>query len=121
LKTLATLDCQRCWTGSCQRAWQHCLANAEKIPIGTLANYGYENTVLLPVPLTVASTSTPASWTSTSKRHGWCRKECIPQEGDFTLNLQSKAHRQPWAAAYTFTATPAQAAGSSQITVDGQV
>jgi thiol:disulfide interchange protein DsbD len=23
------------------------IANAEKIPIGTLANYGYENTVLL--------------------------------------------------------------------------
>ena len=26
----------------------------KKIPIGTLANYGYEHTVLLPVPLTVA-------------------------------------------------------------------
>ncbi|MFZ2387071.1 MAG: protein-disulfide reductase DsbD domain-containing protein, partial [Polaromonas sp.] len=26
----------------------------KKIPIGNLANYGYENTVLLPVPLTVA-------------------------------------------------------------------
>jgi thiol:disulfide interchange protein DsbD len=36
-------------------------ADAEKILIGTLANYGYENTVLLPVPLTVAPASTPAS------------------------------------------------------------
>ena len=31
----------------------------KKISIGTLANYGYEGTVLLPVPVTVASTFAP--------------------------------------------------------------
>jgi DsbC/DsbD-like thiol-disulfide interchange protein len=32
-----------------------------KIPIGNLANYGYEGTVLLPVPLTVAPDFKPAA------------------------------------------------------------
>ena len=32
----------------------------KKIPIGNLANYGYENTVLLPVPVTVAPDFKPA-------------------------------------------------------------
>ncbi|MDP3227074.1 MAG: protein-disulfide reductase DsbD family protein, partial [Acidovorax sp.] len=31
----------------------------KKIPIGTLANYGYEGTVLLPIPVTVASSFAP--------------------------------------------------------------
>ena len=32
----------------------------KKIPIGTLANYGYEGTVLLPVPLTVTPDFKPS-------------------------------------------------------------
>jgi thiol:disulfide interchange protein len=61
-----------------------------KIPFGPLANYGYENTVLLPVPLTVGPDFQPrgdalevklsASWLV-------CRKECIPEEGEFQLRL----------------------------------
>ena len=37
-----------------------------KIPIGTLANYGYEGTVLLPVPVTVASTFAPGQYCACS-------------------------------------------------------
>ncbi|WP_182120157.1 thioredoxin family protein [Acidovorax sp. FHTAMBA] len=64
----------------------------KKIPIGTLANYGYEGTVLLPVPVTVASTFNPgpqAQNTTIQLRASWlvCRKECIPEEGEFTLQL----------------------------------
>jgi DsbC/DsbD-like thiol-disulfide interchange protein len=44
----------------------------KKIPIGTLANYGYEKTVLLPVPLTVAPGFAGSSSTSNSRRPGWC-------------------------------------------------
>lgn len=64
----------------------------KKIPIGTLANYGYEGTVLLPVPVTVASTFAPgplAKDATIQLRASWlvCRKECIPEEGEFTLQL----------------------------------
>ena len=63
-----------------------------KIPIGTLANYGYEGTVLLPVPVTVASTFAPgplAQEATVRLRASWlvCRKECIPEDGEFTLQL----------------------------------
>lgn len=67
----------------------------EKIPVGTLANYGYEGTVLLPVPLTIGPDFKPAtSLTGTPEadirlKASWlvCRKECIPEEGDFSLKL----------------------------------
>jgi DsbC/DsbD-like thiol-disulfide interchange protein len=66
----------------------------EKIPVGNLANYGYENTVLLPVPLEVSTLykppvalagGTPAM--DVRLKASWlvCRKECIPEEGEFTL------------------------------------
>ena len=59
-----------------------------KFPLGALANYGFDGTVLLPVPLTVDPSLTGkeievklyASWLV-------CRKECIPEEGNFTLRL----------------------------------
>lgn len=64
----------------------------KKIPIGTLANYGYEGTVLLPVPVTVGSTFAAGALAKDvviRLRASWlvCRKECIPEEGDFTLTL----------------------------------
>ena len=63
-----------------------------KIAIGTLANYGYEGTVLLPVPVTVAQTFAPgplAKDITVQLKASWlvCRKECIPEEGNFTLQL----------------------------------
>jgi thiol:disulfide interchange protein len=67
----------------------------KKIPIGNLANYGYEGTVLLPVPLTIAPDFKPgASLTGTGVldlrlKASWlvCRKECIPEDGEFLLKL----------------------------------
>nr|WP_239024427.1 thioredoxin family protein [Ramlibacter humi] len=64
----------------------------KKIPIGTLANYGYEGTVLLPVPLTVSPDFKPSPLADSLevKAHAaWlvCRQECIPEEGDFTLRI----------------------------------
>ncbi|MDM0053682.1 protein-disulfide reductase DsbD [Variovorax sp. J22R115] len=66
-----------------------------KIPIGNLANYGYEGTVLLPVPLTIAPDfKAPTSLTGAAEldvrlKASWlvCRKECIPEEGEFQLKL----------------------------------
>ena len=96
----------------------------KKIPLGTLANYGYEGTVLLPVPLTVAPNFN-ASQLDVTLKAAWlvCRKECIPQEGTFTLSLPARSSTASSGAAFaaTFAATPKpQAAGSSQITVEGQ-
>lgn len=59
-----------------------------KFPLGSLANYGYNGTVLLPVPLQVDPAFTGshidvqlyATWLS-------CRKECIPEEGTFQLRI----------------------------------
>lgn len=64
----------------------------KKIPIGTLANYGYEGTVLLPVPLEIAPDFKPsllAQELDVRLKASWlvCRKECIPEEGEFTIRL----------------------------------
>ena len=54
-----------------------------KIRIGNLANYGYEGTVLLPVPLTIGPEFKPSllnSGLDIKLKATWlvCRKECIP-------------------------------------------
>ena len=95
----------------------------KKIPIGTLANYGYEHTVLLPVPLTVAPGFNAQQLDITLKA-AWlvCRKECIPQEGEFTLSLpvrgSTAASGQAFEAAFE-AAPKALATGSSQLEVNG--
>ena len=63
-----------------------------KIRIGNLANYGYEGTVLLPVPLTIGPEFKPSllnSGLDIKLKATWlvCRKECIPEEGEFALKL----------------------------------
>ena len=95
----------------------------KKIPIGTLANYGYENTVLLPVPLTVAANFS-GSQIEVKLKAAWlvCRKECIPQDGDFTLSLPVKSSTATNGKAFqaAFNDTPlALATGSSQVEVSG--
>jgi thiol:disulfide interchange protein DsbD len=67
----------------------------KKISLGSLANYGYDNTVLLPVPLTIAPDFKPslmASDVEVKLHASWlvCRKECVPQEGDFSLHIPLK-------------------------------
>ena len=95
----------------------------KKIPIGTLANYGYEHTVLLPVPLTVAP-GFNAQQLDIKLKAAWlvCRKECIPEEGEFTLSLPVKgstgASGQAFQAAFE-AAPKALATGSSQLEVNG--
>ncbi|GAC1601767.1 MAG: hypothetical protein NVS3B2_04920 [Ramlibacter sp.] len=64
----------------------------KKIPIGNLANYGYEGTVLLPVPLTITPQFKPslvASDLEVKLKATWlvCRKECVPEDGEFTLKI----------------------------------
>ena len=93
----------------------------KKIAIGTLANYGYEGTVLLPVPVRVAQNFKGSQLDITLKA-AWlvCKKECIPQEGDFALSIPVKSSSAINARVFraAFDAAPqALATGSSQAEV----
>jgi thiol:disulfide interchange protein/DsbC/DsbD-like thiol-disulfide interchange protein len=59
-----------------------------KFPLGPLANYGYSGTVLLPVSLTI-DPSFQGQEVNVQLYAAWlvCRKECIPEEGNFSLRL----------------------------------
>ncbi|MFN3376406.1 MAG: protein-disulfide reductase DsbD family protein [Burkholderiaceae bacterium] len=77
----------------------------KRFPIGSLMNYGYEGTVLLPVPVTLASGFTPgplARELPIRLRASWlvCRKECIPEEGEFALSLPVQGSTALHAAAF---------------------
>jgi thiol:disulfide interchange protein DsbD len=67
----------------------------KKIPIGNLANYGYEGTVLLPVPLTITPDFKPGLLgdAEVKLKAQWlvCKQECIPEEGDFTLKIPARS------------------------------
>lgn len=60
----------------------------KKFPLGPLANFGYDGTVLLPVRITL-----PANWSGQALSVGltatWlaCRTECIPEEGQFRISV----------------------------------
>ena len=95
-----------------------------KIPIGTLANYGYENTVLLPVPLRVAK-SYSGTQLDIQLKAAWlvCKKECIPQEGDFILSIPVKSSTALQSNAFlaAFDAAPKPlAVGASHIEVSSK-
>ncbi|OOG44009.1 protein-disulfide reductase [Polaromonas sp. A23] len=87
----------------------------KKIPIGTLANYGYEGTVLLPVPLTVAPGFNAASL-DVRLQASWlvCKKECIPQEGEFALKIPARSSTGSSSSLFaaTFAASPQPLAGT---------
>ena len=76
-----------------------------KIRIGNLVNYGYEGTVLLAVPLTITPAFKPTLLSSNldiKLKAQWlvCKKECIPEEGDFALSIPTKGSTALNAAAF---------------------
>ncbi len=98
----------------------------KKLPIGNLANYGYDNTVLLPVPLTITHDFKPAGSPpelSIKLQASWlvCKTECVPQDGEFTLRIPVKgstaSHSAPFDAALKARPTPLKEASS--ITIEG--
>ena len=60
----------------------------QRLPFGPLVNYGYEGTVVLPVPFSVPA-GLAGDRVEVKLRADWlvCRTECIPQSGDFSLSL----------------------------------
>ncbi|MEI7514599.1 MAG: thioredoxin family protein [Betaproteobacteria bacterium] len=76
-----------------------------KITIGQLTNFGFENTILLPVTVTVANTFRPTKAQGNVQvvlNATWlvCRQECIPQEGAFALNLPAQGSTAEHAALF---------------------
>jgi thiol:disulfide interchange protein/DsbC/DsbD-like thiol-disulfide interchange protein len=59
----------------------------QRLPLPPLLNYGYEGTVVLPVPVTIAAT--PPDPMRVALAADWlvCEVECIPQSGTFELDL----------------------------------
>ncbi|MBB6558686.1 thiol:disulfide interchange protein DsbD [Acidovorax soli] len=97
-----------------------------KYPIGTLINYGYEHTVLLPVPLNISSDFQPSLLSGALEvklKAQWlvCRKECIPEEGEFLLAIPAKSaialHGPVFQA--SFAAQPKPLADKATVTIDG--
>jgi thiol:disulfide interchange protein DsbD len=102
----------------------------KKFAIGNtdpLINYGYEDTVLLPVPLTIAADFRPAPGQhelTLQLQASWliCRSECIPEEGRYTLRIPLNGATTVHAAAFEAArqARPrALAAGASRLEIEG--
>jgi thiol:disulfide interchange protein len=96
-----------------------------KLPLGPLMNYGYEGTLLLPVPVTM-----PADFKGEALdvklQAEWlvCKDVCIPESGEFTLRLPAQAatatHTALFAAARAALPQPAPGSQASA-TLDGQM
>lgn len=98
----------------------------QKIRIGHLANYGFEGTALLAVPLTISPAFKPSVLGSNldiKLKASWlvCRKECIPEDGEFALQVPVRGSTAINGAAFDahFKAQPQPVSGASQVTVDG--
>ncbi|MDD2843928.1 MAG: protein-disulfide reductase DsbD family protein [Rhodoferax sp.] len=98
-----------------------------KIPIGNLANYGYDNTVLLPVPLTITPDFKPSALNpelEVKLRASWlvCKIECVPQDGDFVLRIPVRGSTAMQGAAFdaAFKAQPEALAQAGSIAIEGQ-
>lgn len=99
----------------------------KKLPIGNLANYGYDGTVLLPVPLTISSAFKPTGANPellVKLRASWlvCKLECVPQDGEFALSLPVRGSTALHAAAFdaAFKAQPTALKQAASIAIEGQ-
>jgi thiol:disulfide interchange protein DsbD len=101
----------------------------KKLTVGPLVNYGYEGTVLLPVPLTITPDFKPpllGQDLTVKLRASWliCRTECIPEEGEFTLRIPLKGstalNGAAFEAARQAAPVPLAAQADSGARVEGQ-
>jgi thiol:disulfide interchange protein DsbD len=90
------------------------------LPIGPLVNYGYEDRLLLPVPVTVASDfKGEALDIKLSAQWLVCKDVCIPQQGEFALRVPATATTAAHAALFNaaWAAQPNEAA-AAQVSAD---
>ena len=97
----------------------------QRITIGSLANYGFGDTILLPVPLVIDKgfAPTPGGDLEVKLAASWlvCRQECIPQDGNFVLKVPAKgstgSHGSDFEA--TRAASPTELTGTSTAKLTG--
>ncbi len=96
----------------------------QKINIGSLSNYGFEGAVLLPVPLTIAKGFAPGPLADNLEVHlsaSWlvCKQECVPQDGNFVLQVPLRGSTALHAADFdnARAAEPVALQGSSAVQV----
>ena len=101
----------------------------KKLSVGPLINYGYEGTVLLPVPLVITPDfkAGPLAKSLSVKLHAsWliCRTECIPEEGDFVVDIPLQGsfalHGAAFDAALKSQPVVLVAQASSRMHIEGQ-
>jgi thiol:disulfide interchange protein DsbD len=98
-----------------------------RIAIGNLANFGYDNTVLLPVPLTIGKDfkASASGMLEISLAANWlvCRQECIPQEGNFVLKVPTKGSTASRGADFdeARSTSPRPHDGTTQAKLDGDL
>ena len=95
----------------------------KKLPVGPLVNYGYEDTLLLPVPVRVdAGYAGSALDVRLSAQWLVCKEVCIPQQGEFALSLPAQAstavHATDFAAAAARMPQPAAGASTRAVLAD---
>ena len=69
----------------------------DRIPAGPIMSYGYENEIVFPIRVTVPSDAAPGQTLSVSADAEWlvCEKECIPEQGSFTLDIPISSASAP--------------------------
>ncbi len=94
------------------------------LPVGPLVNFGYDGVLMLPVPLKVAEGFNAESLDV--KLHAeWlvCKDVCIPESGDFALQVPSRAataaHGADFAAAKASAPVPLETAQATADLQDG--
>ena len=99
----------------------------KKLPTSGLVTYGFDGTVLLPVPLTITPDFKPSVLNPELeiKLHAsWliCKQECGPQDGEFVLSLPTKSTTALNAAEFQAAekARPQALSAPSSIAIDGQ-
>lgn len=62
----------------------------QRLPLGSLMNYGYEGQVLLPVALTVPASARPGETVNLKAEAGFlvCKDICIPEQASLTLAVK---------------------------------
>lgn len=95
-----------------------------RLPVGPLMNFGYDGTLLLPVPLTVAE-GFKGERLDVTLHAEWlvCKEVCIPESGDFALSLprEQATAGQAEAFAAAEAAKPVPATGTqARARIDGQ-
>ncbi len=98
----------------------------KKILVGNLANYGFEDTVLLAVPLTIEPGFKPSfagGKLDVKLKASWlvCRTECIPEDGEFALSVPVRGSTALNGAAFATNAKaqPTAVAGQSRVSFKG--